>query len=172
VNINPYIFLTPPLLDAMLKQPMYFVRQYYRRGLNGSESDKIPLLLSHYSHHEIDAERAKRHMRLLWNDKFRFMYDTTNKEHMEKLKIAASQPPGYKIYTNVMMKEWAPPRHIRNNIFHYLKNKVPAEPNFRNEKLRIQLKDLFGEFYLVINWRETKVEVILDELEKAHSYVL
>ena len=30
--LNPYTILTPALLQAMLKQPMYFVRQHYPRG--------------------------------------------------------------------------------------------------------------------------------------------
>lgn len=29
---NPYSILTPEILNAMLKQPMYFVRQQYERG--------------------------------------------------------------------------------------------------------------------------------------------
>jgi hypothetical protein len=156
----------------MLKQPMYFVRQYYRRGITEEDGKKVPLLFSHYSHHEIDSERARRHMRVLWNDKLRFLYDSTNQQHLEKLKYAASQPEGFKIYTNILMKDWVPPRHIRNNVYQYLKRKFSFWPGFRNENIKIQLKDLFGEFYLVLSWRGTKVEVLLEEIENINSYVL
>jgi hypothetical protein len=70
---NPYSILTPDLLEAMLKQPMYFVRQYYHRGLAFENEQVIPFLLTHYSHHETDRERAERHMRLLWKDPYRYL---------------------------------------------------------------------------------------------------
>ena len=37
--INPYVLLTPELLQGMLKQPMFFVRQYYARGENPYEAE-------------------------------------------------------------------------------------------------------------------------------------
>ncbi|HRF18182.1 MAG TPA: hypothetical protein PK977_08440 [Chitinophagaceae bacterium] len=60
---NPYSILTPEILNAMLKQPMYFVRQQYERGKDIFYNDQVPLLLTHYGHDETDRERAERHMR-------------------------------------------------------------------------------------------------------------
>jgi len=168
---NPFSLLTPQLLDAMTKQPMYFVRQYYNRAFNELEN-KIPLLFSHYSHHEINKERANRHMRLLKTDKFRFMYDSSKKEDLNRLKMAASQPEGYKIYTNVLLKEWHPTNHIKNRVYCYLREKLSIESNLWNEKIKIQLQDLFGKLYLRISWSGTKVEVLLDEIENIYEDVL
>ena len=39
--LNPYAILTPALLQAMLKQPMYFVRQHYPRGQDATIA-KLP----------------------------------------------------------------------------------------------------------------------------------
>ncbi len=36
--LNPYTLLNPQLLTAMLKQPMYFVRQEYKRGKSIGEN--------------------------------------------------------------------------------------------------------------------------------------
>ena len=69
---NPYTLLNPELLDALLQQPMYFVRQYYARGKQHPAETSIPLLLTHYSLHESDQERSERHIRLLWKDPYRF----------------------------------------------------------------------------------------------------
>ena len=64
--------MTRPILDAMLKQPMYFVRQRYARGAAPFDDEKItPLLFTHYAHHETDLERVQRHMRLLMTDPYR-----------------------------------------------------------------------------------------------------
>lgn len=171
--LNPYVLLTPELLNAMLKQPLYFVRQYYQRGENNFDNtNKIPILLTHYSHHEIDSERAKRHMRLLWNDRLRFLYDSNNNEHLEKLKIAATQPRGYKIYTNVLVKDWVSPKHIKSKLYYYLTKTLHVDSKLTNENVRIHLKDLFGKLYLIVSWKGTKVEVLLDEIENIYSYVL
>ena len=171
MNINPYILLSPQLLEAMLKQPMYFVRQFYNRGFIEGDN-RVPLLFSHYSHHEIDRERADRHMRLLWHDHLRFLYDSTKPAHVERLKQAAKQPKGYKIYTNVLPKAWETPRHIRNNVFHYVQKKFSVDSTVLNETLKIHLKDRFGDLYLALSWRGTKLEVTLDEIENVHSHVL
>jgi hypothetical protein len=78
--LNPYTLLTPALLNAMLKQPMYFVRQSYKRGSHHfAGKENISLLFTHYPHHEIEKERAERHMRLLKKDPYRF-YTTVQKK--------------------------------------------------------------------------------------------
>ena len=83
--LNPYTLLTPQILAALLRQPMYFVRQEYKRGIFVMDSEKTTsLLLTHYARHETDKERAHRHMRLLMKDQYRFMYDSTNEEHFQK----------------------------------------------------------------------------------------
>ena len=48
--LNPYTLLTPELLAALLKQPMYFVRQEYKRGtfLYDTPAENNSLLLTHY----------------------------------------------------------------------------------------------------------------------------
>jgi len=169
--LNPFVLLTPSLLNAMTTQPMYFVRQYYDRGINEFDN-KIPLLFSHYSHHEIDEERAQRHMRLLKTDKYRFLYDSSNKEDLNKLMIAALQPSGYKIYTNLLLREWTPPKYIKIRVYFYLKEKLCIGSNLWNETIKIQLQDLFGQLYLRISWRGTKVEVLLNEIENIYEHVL
>src|SRR5437773_1236916 len=113
---NPFVILNEKLLNAMLKQPMYFVREHYSRGLE-MNNKTIPLLLTHYSQLGVNNERAKRHYELIKNDSYRFLYDTTNEEHVQKLKIAAKQPEDYKIYVNILPKIWAAPNHLRNQIY-------------------------------------------------------
>lgn len=156
----------------MLKQPMFFVRQYYFRGESTNSIDKrIPLLISHYTHHEIDRERALRHMRLLKKDSYRFLYDSTNPIHAEKLKIAAGQPDGFRIFTNVLARKWEASPSLKKKIFDHLKENNPGL-ELPTQNLRISLQDLYGKLYLFLRWKSTSMEILLDEIEKNTCHVL
>lgn len=169
--LNPYILLTPALLDAMIRQPRFFVRQYYYRGCAPGTS-QIPLLFSHYSQVGIDKERAFRHFELMKDDKYRYVYDTTNPKDLLNLKNASRQPAHYKIFTNLLVQRWQPPKTIRTKVYAYLKEKFQVESMLGKESVRINLQDLFGKLYLRINWKGTSLEVLLDEIENIYEDVL
>ena len=162
---NPFVILNEKLLNAMLRQPMYFVREYYSRG-DETNGKNIPLLFTHYSQYGVDLEKAKRHYELIKKDPYRYLYDTTNDEHVQKLKIAAKQPGGYRIYVNILPKVWTAPNHLRNQIYKYMLLTYSDWEKDRNKKLKINIQDLFGKLYLLFTWKGNKVEVILDEIEK------
>jgi hypothetical protein len=170
--LNPFTLLTPALLDAMTKQPMFFVRQYYQRGAGKDETKNIPLLFSHYPQAGIDKERAYRHFELIKNDSYRFIYDTTKKNDLENLKKASLQPAGYRIFTNVLVKKWVTPGEIKTKVYYYLTEKFLTETSLAQESIAIHLQDLFGKLYLRISWRGTKLEVLLDEVENIYENVL
>ncbi|MBK8143451.1 MAG: hypothetical protein IPK57_22390 [Chitinophagaceae bacterium] len=165
--LNPYTLLTPQILAALLRQPMYFVRQEYKRGIFVMDSEKTTsLLLTHYARHETDKERAHRHMRLLMKDQYRFMYDSTNEEHFQKLKIAAEQPPGCRVYINLMPKEWKASDGLKRKISSYMLYKLPWWQYSPADKLKVTLKERYGELYLALLWKGQQTEVHLDEIEK------
>ena len=151
----------------MVKQPMYFVRQYYQRGLTEFDNKQLtPLLFTHYIHHEVDYERAQRHMRLLKKDPFRFLYDSTKPEHLDKLKVAAGQPSGYKVYINLMQKEWKASEGLKRKIRTYIIEKLPWWNYSPADKLKVTLRERYGELYVDLLWKHQKTEVNLEEIEK------
>lgn len=162
---NPYAILTPAILDAMLKQPMYFVRQHYPRGTPGEHEKTIALLLTHYSHHEADKERAERHIRLLFKDRYRFLYDSTRPEHLEKLKTAALQPAGYRIYINLLPKQWKANDALKLRISQYVASKLPWWNYSPKDKLHVTLKERYGRLFIALLWRGQQTEVLLDDIE-------
>lgn len=162
---NPYTIITPQLLAAMLKQPMYFVRQHYPRGLLHEEDKSIPLLFTHYIHTDTDKERADRHMRLLMKDKFRFMYDSRNPEHLEKLKKAAAQPKGYRIYINLLPKKWKASDGLKLKIGRYVSAKLSWWNYSPKDKLNVTLKERYGELFIALLWRGQQTEVLLEDIE-------
>ena len=164
--LNPYVILTPDLLRAMLKQPMYFVRQFYSRGLGPYTGEgQTPLLFTHYLHIGEDKERAQRHMRLLWKDKYRFLYDSTNKDHLEKLFKAADQPQGFEVYINLLPAKWKPSDLMKEKIRRYMIHKLPWWKFSTSDKLKVTLKDRYGELYLALLWKGQQTEVHLTEIE-------
>jgi hypothetical protein len=162
---NPYTILTPAILAAMLKQPMYFVRQHYPRGVPHVDEKIIPLLLTHYIHHETDKERAERHIRLLMKDPYRFLYNSKNPEHVEKLKTAASQPEGYRIYINLLPKKWKANDALKMKISRYVREKLPWWNYSPRDKLNVTLKERYGELFIALLWRGQQTEVLLDDIE-------
>lgn len=162
---NPFVLLSENILSAMLRQPMYFVREYYTRGTENNPK-LIPFLLTHYSQHGVDNERAKRHFDLVKKDPYRRLYDTTHDDDVKKLFIASKQPVGYKIYLNILPDPWAAPNHLRNQVYKYMVATFPEWEKDRNKKLSIHIQDLFGKLYLLFTWQGNRVEVILDEIEK------
>lgn len=163
--LNPYAILTPSILTAMLKQPMYFVRQQYARGADPANSQALPLLLTHYIHHDTDKERAERHMRLLMKDAYRFLYDSTNEQHREKLMKAAVQPEGFRIYINLLPKKWKPGDMLKRKISSYMMNCLPGWKYSPADKLKVTLKERYGELYLALLWKGQQTEVHLDLIE-------
>lgn len=162
---NPYTLLTPPVLAAMVKQPLYFVRQYYTRGLQTEKEKTIPLLLTHYSHHEADKERAERHMRLLWKDPYRFVYNSTQAEHIGKLRTASLQPHGFRVYINLLPVKWKANNEMKTRISHYVKEKLPWWNYSPADKLKVTLKERYGELYITLLWRGQQTEVLLEDIE-------
>lgn len=164
--LNPYTLIRPELLKAMLKQPMYFVRQYHKRGMLENESKETePLLFTHYAQHETDGERARRHIRLLMKDPYRFLYDSTNKEHLQKLLVAATQPDGYRIYINLLPKKWKATDGLKTKINSYMLHRLPWWKYSPADKLNVTLKERYGQLYIVLLWKGQQTEVHLDEIE-------
>lgn len=164
--LNPYTILTPDILAAMLKQPMYFVRQQYPRGqFLYDDATTKPILLTHYAGNDVDQERAQRHMRLLMKDPCRFLYDSRNKEHYQKLQAAAMQPDGYRIYINLMPKKWKASDGLKRKINAYTLHRMPWWKYSPADKLKVTLKERYGELYLALLWKGQQTEVHLDEIE-------
>lgn len=170
--INPYTLFTPEILAAMVRQPMYFVRQYYARGHGPFDDPTVPILMTHYVHHEVDEERCKRHMRLLLKDSYRFMYDSTNPVHLEKLQKAAEQPEGFRVYINLLPQKWKPGPGLKRRISEYMLHALPGWKYSTADKLNVTLKERYGELYLGLLWKGQQTEVNLVEIENYSRCVM
>lgn len=160
---NPFHPFTSPLLDAFIKHgKRYFVRQTFKRGIPPmDDSVKGAYLISHYE----DLHTAQTHFDAIASDPNRFLYDWSNAEHQEKLKVAAASPEGYKVYSSVFEKDWE--RRITDPMEKAIRLYVAGlgwRPS-RAEGLNTDFYQTFGELYIKLKCKGREVKVPFKEIE-------
>ncbi|MEO7769001.1 MAG: hypothetical protein ABIS01_16340 [Ferruginibacter sp.] len=161
---NPSVTFTTELLESMIqKDVVHFVRSTYKRGkMPDEENFKDSFLISHY-HNSAEAEM---HFNAVPHDRNRFLYDAAKPEHLEKLRMAASQPGGYRIFSKIIIPEIEntvtkiyrenTKRYLYKNTHWDLKGRVRITPF-----LYFQL----GELYARITHQGDKIIVKFEDLE-------
>jgi hypothetical protein len=163
---NPFPLLTPGLLrDQVAKGKRYFVRQNFPRGYDGRL--KAAFLLRAYE--EIDKTTADQHLAALTRrnaegappDPYAFLYDASIQDHLVRLKTAATQPFGYKIfYAAKKGVDWKPPENYREKMRHYIRRHHPDWRGARGtDPIEIGLYEEFGELFLKFS-REDEYDTI------------
>lgn len=163
---NPCYIFSTELLEAMVKKDVvHYVRSTYKRGLNTKDTYcKGSFLISHYH----DPAEAERHYNAIQYDPHRFFYDVRKPEHLEKLRQAAAQPEGYKVYSKILIPDIEKKitaifkentrRYLFKNTNWDLKGKVSIMPF-----LYFQL----GELYTRIAHQGDEIKIKFEELENS-----
>ncbi|GGA90415.1 hypothetical protein [Puia dinghuensis] len=162
---NPLPLLTRGLLeDQLSKGKRWFVRQTFPRGM---EARLIAaFLIRGYDDEEKPA--ADNHLTALAADGNAFLYDADDPAHLEKLKIAAGQPFGYKIfYAARKGVEWKPPPRYQEKMRHYLRRHHPAwRVQKEGDKIQIGLYEEFGQLFLKFSFAGEDDTIPFDLIEK------
>lgn len=151
------------VLDGFITQGhRYFVRQTFERAREPFDiTTKAHFLICHYK----DPAKAKEHFDVLTDDPNRFLYNWDEPEHQQRLKMAAGQPAGYKIFSNTFMENWE--HHItdrfRAKIRAYI-DELGWKPS-RNDTVRFDFFPRFGEPFATLRFKKRVVEVSFDEIE-------
>jgi hypothetical protein len=170
---NPFPLLTPGLLrDQVAKGKRYFVRQNFPRGYEGRL--KAAFLLRAYE--EIDKPTAEQHLAALTRhpaegrspDPYAFLYDVAIQDHLVRLKTAATQPFGYKIfYAAKKGVDWKPPENYREKMRHYIRS---HHPDWRSaggtDPIEIGLYEEFGELFLKFSREDEHDTIPFDLIEQ------
>jgi hypothetical protein len=169
---NPFPLLTPGLLrDQVAKGKRYFVRQYFPRGYDTRL--KAAFLLRAYD--AIDHPTAEQHLGVLQNpagagppDPYAFLYDVTIQDHLVRLKTAATQPFGYKVfYAAKKGVDWTPPETYREKMRHYIRRHHPGwRGTESNAQVEIGLYEEFGELFLKFSREDEHDTIPFDLIEK------
>lgn len=161
---NPCYPFTAELLDAMTaKEVRYYVRSTYARGTDPA-SKEVVLLMSHY--HELPE--AERHYNAIAHDPHRKLYNAAVEADLAKLKIAASQPAGYKIYSKIIVpeSEQKATRLYKEETKRYLYSKTNWDLKGRitiYPKMFIQL----GELYARISHQGDTITIKFEDIENS-----
>ena len=164
---NPLPLLTRGLLeDQLSKGKRWFVRQTFPRGM---EARLIAAFLIR-GYDDEEKATADNHLTALAADGNAFLYDAANPVHLEKLKIAAGQPFGYKIfYAARKGVEWKPPDRYQEKMRHYLRHHHPAwrvQKEGKNNKIQIGLYEEFGQLFLKFSYSDEEDIIPFDLIEK------
>lgn len=161
---NPFPLLSMGLLqDQLAKGKRYFVRQTYPRGME-------PRLIAAFllrAYFADEKELADNHMTTLNKDGNSFLYDTEITGHLEKLRIASTQPFGYKIfYAAKKGLDWRPPQAYQEKMRRYIRQ---SHPNWRPPKegdtISIGLYEEFGRLYLRFTLGDEEDRIPFDQIE-------
>jgi hypothetical protein len=144
---NPFPLLTRGLLEDQLgKGKRWFVRQTFPRGM---EPRMIAAFLFRAYGPE-EKETADQHLSALGKDGNAFLYDAELPAHLEKLRIAAGQPFGYKVfYAAKKGVDWRPPQTYQEKMRRYVRRHHPGwRPQKAGDKIEIGLYEEFGRLFL------------------------
>lgn len=162
---NPLHPFTAPLLDAFVKSgKVYFVRNTFPRAFDHfDEGVKGYFLITHYD----DRSKAMAHYDAIGHDKHRYFYEYSNPGHLEKLKVAASQPTGYRIYSAVFVEDWEKhiTKELKEKVNRYMYRHTKWKPG-RGEKTSLNFYFQFGQLYFSLSYDGDKISGTFDSLEK------
>ena len=170
---NPFPLLTPGLLrDQVAKGKRYFVRQTFLRGY--TRPLKAAFLLRAYE--AMDRPTAEQHLAALacqrpdgqgLPDPYAFLYDATIQDHLVRLKTAATQPFGYKVfYAAKKGVDWKPPETYQEKMRRYISRHHPGWRGTQGrEPVEIGLYEEFGQLFLKFSHRDENDTIPFDLIE-------
>ena len=161
---NPLAIWTEKALDGFVREgKRYFVRQRFDRARSPFAGEEKRCFL--FCHYQVYTQ-AREHYDALMDDPDRFLYDWEVELHRQKLLLAASQPAGYEIYTNTFMPDWE--RHITSRLKQKIRGFIQThgwKPG-REDGVLIDFYPHFGEVMVTLRFRDQKLSVKLEEIEK------
>jgi len=160
---NPLAIFDARALEGFVREGnKYFVRQSFPRGMDPFDDNLAGcFLICHYD----DYFRAKEHYDALEQDRLRWLYNYDKMEDRGRLEIAASQPEGYRVYSNTFVPDWE--RHLTDRVKERIRAyvaKLGWKPS-RGEGVEPQFYPHFGEVHVCLKFRGREVRVKFEEIE-------
>jgi hypothetical protein len=160
---NPFHPFTIDLLEAYVGAgKRYFVRQRFNRAINTNDHGvKGYFLISPY---EL-LTTAQDHLGAIAYDPLCFLYYWEDIAHQERLRLAASMPEGYKIFSPVFRPDWE--KGITDRLKGKAKRYVadlgwtPKAGEMVNTNYEVQ----FGELFIRLTYKGRQVKVKFEEIE-------
>ncbi|MBL7757448.1 MAG: hypothetical protein JNL59_08640 [Chitinophagaceae bacterium] len=160
---NPFVLLSPELLAHKIAAgKRFFVRQTYLRGLQ--PGIRAAFLFRAYP--ETEKEPALQHLQAINSDRHAHIYDITEEDELQKLRIAAAQPAGYRIYyAGKIGTKWRPPPVYEYRIRQYIRRRHPEWRPTRGLQIRIGLFEKWGNLWIRLEFEEEIETIPLSQFE-------
>ena len=160
---NPCYPFTVELLESMLsRQVRFFVRSWYKRGRNYTdEIVRESFVISHYH----TREEGERHFNSILADPYRFLYDASNPQHVQRLHRAAANRE-YKVYSGFLIpgiEKKANRRFAKQTSLYLFRNTHWELP--RGTSINPELFMQQGELYARIAYRGNEIKVKFEDIE-------
>ena len=162
---NPFPLLDEKILaDKIQEGKEFFVRQIYNRGLQ--KGIRASFLFRAYDSSE--RTQALEHFAKIKNDPNAFLYEVNNPDHLEKLRIAAKQPFGFKIYyAGKKGLDWNPPTEYQEHMKRYIRKMHPEWRTKKGgDKIEIGLYEEYGSLFINLSYAGEEERIPFDEIEK------
>jgi len=141
----------------------FFIRQTYPRGLYPGL--RAAFLFRAYEEHE--KEQAESHLHKIDQDPHRFLYDATREDHLQKLYVAAGQPPGFAIYyAGRKEQDWKPPYEYQLKLKNFIRSIHPEwKPKRGGDKIQAGLYEEYGELFLKLSFESENDLIPFETIE-------
>ena len=164
---NPLYILTIDVLEATVKRGCtYFVRNNYPNAFDHfDDKNKASFVITHYD----DKAKAQAHYNAIPYDQYRFFYDWANPKHQEKLKTAATQPAGYKIYSTYFYPDYKKKITpiLKEKINKYMYRHTNWKPK-KGETVNLDFYLQFGALYATMKYSGMELKVKFEDIEAQH----
>jgi hypothetical protein len=164
---NPFEKLSYRLMEAYRKQGKSFlVSQTYPRGIDPLiDEGKTSLLFSKYG----NISHANIHLSALKGDKFAALIDLEKEAHRNKIIDMMKLDSKYILFTDVVKSVEEVERRMNAKYKENIRRYIARQTTWRipaSATVFPQLDIAFGEFFLVLKFRNQQIRFKLDELEK------
>ena len=163
---NPLYPFTTATLEATIKRGCtFFVRNTFPNAFDHfAENIKGYFLITHYD----DISKAQAHYNSIEGDPYRYLYDWFNPEHQEKLKLAATQPAGYKIYSSYFYPDYKRKITpiIKEKINKYMYRHTNWKPG-KGETVHVDFFLQFGAIFITMRYAGQEIKVKFIDIENS-----
>lgn len=161
---NPvYPFTIDVLKGSIDRGCKYFVRNRWHAGYDHfDEIQTQSLIIVHY----LDLKEAEAHLQAIKQDKYRFLYDITNQDHLDRLQKAAQQPEGFKIFSSYFRpdyKKLITPR-LKGKINSWMYRNTDWKPK-RGQTVNVDFYLQFGQLFITMSFQGRKIKVRFEDIE-------
>lgn len=159
---NPLYPFTTDLLKVLIERGFtIFVRQTYPRGKDHFDTDiKETFLITPYK----DIGEANQHFQYIQYDRRKYIYQIHRPEELQKLQLAASQPPGYRVFSDKLASDkWRPSQQMAAKISNYLRTNTKWKASDHDVSINLFLH--YGDLMLRLSNGTDEMKILLSEIE-------